>query len=446
MNKNVASLAFIVLAGLLVVTAVRAEAREGCQVCGMYLDLDQRTCTLLVDKEGHEMRTCGIACMLRLISDAGGPAAFSRIRVKDFNTGRELDGETATYVIGSNVVPDMLPSILAFADRKSAEAFARKHGGEVIDFSQALLSISPTAMTMPVRIMSAVLPARGGTMAGIGYMVMTMDEVALGSDSIDPADFIRRPGQMMGPKEMTSNGEMFMANHSVTDSDNIAIKIPYFEKKMEMYTMGGMGVATTRNSGLGDMELSWRHAFWKNNFYSRFLTGLASLSLPTGDFDTDFITSPLMQLGRGAFAGTAGILYSQRMGNFWLHSSLTYNLGLENSDDYRYGNIASLGAALHYTPNYNLLFGLELDASNYAKDEYQGAKQDATGGFRSFATAVANWRFLTALGGSFSLKGSFSLPLYEDMNHYEIGGMEKAQMGGGYMGSISLSFARRFLY
>jgi hypothetical protein len=51
----------------------------------------------------------------------------------------------------------MLPSIIAFKDLREAEHFIEKQGGELISFSQALLTISPAAMTMPVRIKTQIL-------------------------------------------------------------------------------------------------------------------------------------------------------------------------------------------------------------------------------------------------------------------------------------------------
>ncbi len=440
------SLTILILAGLLFISPRSARARESCRVCGMYLDVYRQTAAHLVDKDGHESGTCGVTDLIRFIVDAGGPEAFGDMKVKDFNNGTMIDAAGAAFVIGSDTVPDMLPNIIAFAGGEDARAFARDHGGKVISFSQALLSISPMAMTMPARLKAATIPGRGATMAGIGHMKMVMDEIALGSDSIDPAEFISRPMQMMGAKKMTSEADMFMASHSVSDSDNIAIRIVNLKKEMEMYTMGGMGVSTKKNSGIGDIELSLRHGLWRNTFHSRFLTATAAINLPTGDFDPAFVASPGMQTGHGALAATAGMLYSQRMGDFWLHSSLSYKHFLENSDDYQFGDLTRTAAALHYTPNYNTLVGVEIDANWWSKNEYRGVKQDNTGGFRAFATAIASWKFLTALGGNFSAKGTYGVPVYEDMNHYRAGMAENAQMGGGYMSSISLNFKRRFNY
>ncbi len=116
----------------------------------------------------------------------------------------------------------------------------------------------------------------------------------------------------------------------------------------------------------------------------------------------------------------------------------------ENSDNYKFGDVTKFGAAVHYTPNYNLMIGLELDGANYAESEKIGVKQGNTGGFRSYVTGICNWKFLTALGGNFNIKLVGGIPVYEDMNHYTSMGMEKVQLGSGYLMNAMLSFKRRF--
>ncbi len=425
-------------------TALEDNGRQSCRVCGMYIHLYKDTSAKLTLKNGKVRHSCGGACMLRLVNDHGGPDAFSKILVHDWQSKQELTAESAVYVIGSKLVPDMIPNIIAFAERDEAETFVQKNGGEIIDFTQALLSISPMGMTMPTRIKSAVLPAQGATGIGLGYMRMEMDDVLAGSESIDPRDFAGRPGQMMGPKEMTSEGEMLMVSHGLKDNLTLDLKTAYIEKEMEMYTMGGRGTTTSRNSGLSDIGVSLRYGLWKNTFYSKFLSLLGEVTLPSGDFDSRYIGSPGLQLGTGDFSGTAGLLFSHRQGSFWFHYLLSYQHRLENSDNYKYGDVTRFGAAVHYTPDYNLMIGLEVDGAEYAKNEINGVKVDNTGGFRSYLTGVVNWRFLTALGGNFNLRVAGGLPIYEDMNHYTMGGMEKAQMGGGSMYNFMLSFKRRF--
>ncbi|HLO26312.1 MAG TPA: hypothetical protein VK187_09360, partial [Geobacteraceae bacterium] len=165
-----------------------------------------------------------------------------------------------------------MPNIIAFKSNEDAEAFKAKEGGEILDFTQALLSISPMGMTMPTRIKTAVLSPKGSLAAGVGYMRMTMDTVKLGSDNVDPLEFVRRPGQMMSPKEMTADSEMLIITYSITDDLSLGVNAAYFEKRMESYKQGGAVTETTKNDGFGDIDLTFRYNLWKNTFYSKFFS------------------------------------------------------------------------------------------------------------------------------------------------------------------------------
>jgi hypothetical protein len=420
------------------------QALHSCEVCGMYIAEYKDTSTLLEYEDEKKQATCGVACMLRLVNDAGGPDAFKSIHVHGWVNKELIPADQAAYVIGSKIIPDMIPNIIAFANKEEAEAFKATKGGEQLSFTQALLSISPMGMTMPTRIKSAVLPAKGSLSVGISYMVMEMDEVQLGSDSIEPADFVKIPMQMMGPKKMESSGEMLMTQYAVTDDLALNLGISTLEKKMEMFTNAGNNVTTSKNSGVGDINFSARYNLWKNTYYSKFFSLLAGTTLPTGDFEIEFKDSPGMQLGTGDFSGTAGLLFSNRIQEFWFHYMVSYTANLENSDEYKFGDVTRFGAALHYTPNYDLMLGLEVDGAEYGKNEYLGVKINNTGGFRSYLSGIVSWKFFTALGGNFNLNVSGGIPLYEDMNHYTTGTQEKAQLGGGYIFNTMLSFKRRF--
>ncbi len=398
-------------------------------------------------KDGTKIDTCGVVCMLRIINDEGGPDAFSSISVRDWVSKETVHAGDATYVIGSNLIPDMLPNIIAFKNIDDARAFREKEEGNILNFTQALMSISPMGMTMPARIKPAILPPAGAFGVGVGYMHMTMDKVKIGNDTEDPDDFIERPGQMMGPKKMESNGEMLMLNYGISNKLALSMKWAYLDKKMEMYKMGGSKTETINNSGFGDIDLTLRYNLWHNTYYSRFFTLLAGTSLPTGNFDDAHINRPGFQVGTGAFSFAGGLLFSHRYSDLWFHYLASYTTKLENSEDYKFGDEVRFGAAVHYTPNYNLMMGLEVDAVNSAKNEYQGENVDNTGGFRSKLSAVVDWKFLTALGGNFSLRLIGGIPIYEDLNHYTTTGMmsmEKVQMGGGYFTNIMINFKRRF--
>jgi nitrous oxide reductase accessory protein NosL len=424
--------------------AEQHDHRPSCEVCGMYIDQFHDTSTRLTLKNGEKQETCGVACMVRFINDRGGPDAFSSIEVHDWKSKALVPAAEATYVIGSKLVPDMMPNIIAFKDRADAEAFKAKEGGEILNLTQALLSISPMGMTMPTRIKTAVIPPKGSFAVGGGYMHMTMDTVKVGSDSVDPFAFVTRPGQMMGPKKMTSSSEMLMINYGLTDDLSVSVSNAYFQKKMESYKRGGAVTETMKNVGFGDIDLTFRYNLWKDAYYSKFCSLLLGTTLPTGEFKPEFITMPGLQVGTDTFSFTGGLLFSHRYQNFWFHYLASYTTMLKNSDEYRFGETSRFGAAVHYTPNYDLMIGLELDAAYAGKDEYLNIDVDSTGGFRSNLTGVAEWRFLTALGGNFSVRASGGVPVYENLNSYRVGLSEKVKAGGGYFVSGTINFSRRF--
>ncbi|MDD1610412.1 MAG: nitrous oxide reductase accessory protein NosL [Methylococcaceae bacterium] len=69
--------------------------RPSCRVCGMYIDQYQKSSAELVYKDGKKEFTCGVACMLREIEDAGGIDAFESVKVHDWVSGKLVDAENA---------------------------------------------------------------------------------------------------------------------------------------------------------------------------------------------------------------------------------------------------------------------------------------------------------------------------------------------------------------
>ncbi|WP_169309098.1 nitrous oxide reductase accessory protein NosL [Desulforhopalus sp. IMCC35007] len=425
-------------------TVTYSADRKECTVCGMYIDLYQKTAGHLELTDGKILESCGLACLLRIVDDHGGPDAFTKITVKAWWSGQVIDAQQATYVLSSTLIPDMMPSIIAFATQENASRFQNEYGGVIISFTEALLTISPTAMTMPTRLQTAVVPAQGAFAMGLGQMYMQMDDVLIDNDSVSPSQFIKRPGQMMGPKKMTATGTMLMANYGLTDDIALGLNTAYIQKEMEMYQMGGMKTVTEKNDGLSDTNVSLRYNFFKSVYYNHFLTALAESSLPTGEFDKDYISRPGLQTGTGDFTFTGGLLYTYRFKKAWLHSKIAYTHKLENSDDYKFGDETRFGLALHYTPNYDTMLGVEADATYYDNNELNSVDIGNSGGWRSNVAGVASYRFLTALGGNFDLKLAVGIPVYEDLNHGTMMGQDTVQLGGGWFGSLSVSFKRRF--
>lgn len=439
----------LMVASVLLATTVHAADRQGCKLCGMYIDQYQKTNAVVTAKDGTVEKTCGCADMLRLVADAGGVDAFTSVVVHDWASGKETPAVDATYVIGSDLVPDMIPNIIAFADQSAATTFISEHGGAVLTMSQALQSISPMGMTMPNRVNSAVPPPKGSMSVGAGYMDMVMDNLKMGSSDVSYNTFkaammalpmTNRP--MAAPKKMESSGGMVMANYGITDRLAVSAKIADLDKTMTSIKLSDNTEKVTENSGITDLDLKLRYNLWRDNYYSKFVTLMANTTLPTGDFDTDFandkVNMPGLQMGTGSINLGAGVLGSIRCGDFWVHGELSHLVNRENGDDYDFGDVTKLGAALHYTPTYDLMLGLELDATDTGKNEFKGKTMENSGGRAVSLTAVASWRFLSALGGNFTLNGSYGVPLYQDVNWY---GLES-----DHAATAMLNFSHRFNY
>jgi len=435
----------LMAAALILASVAQAEERESCKLCGMYIDLYQKTSAIITSKDGGVEKTCGGSDMLRFVADAGGPSNFTSVIVHDWASGKEITAADATYVIGSDLVPDMIPNFIAFADQNAAKSFMAEHGGAMLTFDQALQAISPMGMTMPNRVLSAVPPPKGASSVGVGYMAMKMDTLKMGTDEVSIAQLNAATGRPMAPKKMESSATMLMANYGFTDQLSLTAKIANLDKTMtsDMRMPSGRHIEKVReNNGVSDLDLKLRYNVWRDNYYSKFVTVMANVTLPTGDFDTDFANAttnmPGLQTGTGNVNLGGGLLSSIRFGDFWLHGELSFLVNQENSDNYDFGDVAKIGAALHYTPNYDVMLGLELDATDTGKNSFSGVTMENSGGEAVMLTGVGSWRFLSALGGNFTMNGSYGRPIYQDVNWY---GLETE-----YAVTAMLNFTYRFNY
>ena len=160
---------------------------------------------------------------------------------------------------------------------------------------------------------------------------------------------------------------------------------------------------------------------WRSTRWDKFATILLGTTLPTGHFDGNLVSAGTigqaagLQLGKGTATFTGGLLYSQRWKDFWFHTQALYTVNPENDDDFAYGDVVNGAMALHYTPNYNLMVGVEMDASYAAENQYRGFDIGNSGGTASNLAFVSDYRFLNAFGGNFKLRGSIGFPIYEDL-------------------------------
>ncbi|MDO9238854.1 MAG: hypothetical protein Q7U30_02480, partial [Methylicorpusculum sp.] len=222
-------------------------------------------------------------------------------------------------------------------------------------------------------------------------------------------------------------------------------------------------------NGIGDITLEGRYNFWRSTRWDKFATVLLGTTLPTGQFSADrqlaqktppaqFIarqtgdnlisTSPALQLGKDTATFTGGLLYSQRWKALWLHTTALYTVNPKNDENFAFGDVANIGLGLHYTPNYDLMLGVEIDASYIEKNEDQGYKIGNSGGTVTNLAFVSDWRFMNAFGGNFKLRGSVGLPIYEELNSRDINRINgqtftQVQLGDGFFGNLALVWTFR---
>ncbi len=450
--------------------ADEGHKRESCRVCGMYIDQYEKTSAELVFKEdkhgGRKEYTCGVACMLREVEEAGGVSSFSSVKVHDWISGELVDAQSATYVVGSKVIPDMIPNYIAFSSREEAKAFAARQGGELMTFDAAMADISPVGTTAPFRIRTAVTPGSGNFSAGAVYGYVFKNELRVGPDHMDPGQFINsNPAQPKAPNEARTQQAALFFNYSPTDRISLFLNAPWLWRMSDIFVRdpatGQVNGKSESSNGVGDIAIEGRYNFWHSTRFDKFATILIGTSIPSGDFDGArtldpisgrqlVVKSPALQIGKGVPAFRGGLLYSQRWKKFWLHGSVTYDVNPENFDDFAFGNIGTLGMALHYTPTYDLMLGVEMDGSYTWENTDSGFDIRNSGGVTSNAALVFDYRFLNALGGNFKLRGAIGLPVYEDLNYGNVtnpkSGMpfQQVQLGGGFFANLGLQWTIRF--
>jgi hypothetical protein len=95
------------------------------------------------------------------------------------------------------------------------------------------------------------------------------------------------------------------------------------------------------------------------------------------------------------------------------------------------------------------MLGIEADVLYAAKNEDDEVKVGNTGGTRTNLAAVLDWRFLNALGGNFTVRGSAGLPVYEDLNSKKLTNpmgkqLRQVQLGEGFFANVVINYNTRF--
>jgi hypothetical protein len=143
------------LLGYFVWTGKIAGGKPVCEVCKRVIHTE--TSFKIVRADGSMQATCCPRCGLAAVIQNGGRA----LEAVDFTSKRRIGAAEAIYLEGSDIMEccsetgfrsdegayqkltydRCMPSLLAFARREDAEVVRQKHGGRIINFEEARLSV-----------------------------------------------------------------------------------------------------------------------------------------------------------------------------------------------------------------------------------------------------------------------------------------------------------------
>lgn len=122
---------------------ISPATKDKCAVCGMFVAKYPDWSAMIEYRNGRRIWFDGVKDMLK---GYGSPARYGlpkerseikAIRVKDYYSLTLVDGRTAFYVIGSDVLGPMGKELIPFAKEKDARGFLNDHRGEkVLRFDQ----------------------------------------------------------------------------------------------------------------------------------------------------------------------------------------------------------------------------------------------------------------------------------------------------------------------
>ena len=124
---------FLLVMGVALAAAAPAHAaekpREGCSVCGMWIDQYRHTRHVLVLRDRTQLTFCSLACAGKYLKEKASNVVS--VQAADYLTADLVDARKASYVLGSDVPPVMSStSTVAFACQ--GRGFIATRGARVI--------------------------------------------------------------------------------------------------------------------------------------------------------------------------------------------------------------------------------------------------------------------------------------------------------------------------
>ena len=113
-----------------------------CGKCGMYPAKYPRWQSQIIFKDGSMTPFDGCKCMFNFMSamdnydKAHSMDDLAAVWVKDFNSGKWIDGTEAHFVVGSKMMGPMGKELIPFADQAAAMKFHQEQGGNMMMYAE----------------------------------------------------------------------------------------------------------------------------------------------------------------------------------------------------------------------------------------------------------------------------------------------------------------------
>ncbi len=114
---------------------MQIQRRDRCPLCAMLpARYPEFSCAIQL-KNGKTYYFCSPRCLLRVWSDPKrylniSPDQLGALVVRHYFTGKQIDGRSALWVGGSDVIGPMGPAIIALDSQKEVAVFKQRHGGK----------------------------------------------------------------------------------------------------------------------------------------------------------------------------------------------------------------------------------------------------------------------------------------------------------------------------
>lgn len=118
------------------------SSEHRCANCGMITSKYPKWEQMIVKAPGDTMFFDGARCMFKIQLDSATAVDSENIQVKDYYTLEYIDGKTAYYVIGSDVLGPMGNELIPFTTEDAAKEFLNDHKAEkIIRFSDVEMAM-----------------------------------------------------------------------------------------------------------------------------------------------------------------------------------------------------------------------------------------------------------------------------------------------------------------